>query len=240
MNIKKTIDIDKIRNSIQQLDVTEEGVEFMNIMIRSDLLSLTEPIFFTELEKIILQIKKDEIEGCILEAGVWSGATAIFMKAILETNNIDKNIWLLDSFGTSIDLSIFKKEKDKKAIQKFTSWTEVKTPTLTDVKNNFNRFGLLDEKIKFIQGDIFKTYSQFEEEKIALLRLDLDFYESTQFMLTHFYSKVTKGGYIIIDDYGVEEFNCKEAVDEFRMANNITDPLISVGNFVAYWKKTST
>jgi O-methyltransferase len=233
----KNIDLGNIRKSIQQMDVNEQGIEFIDVILRSDLLSLTEPLFFDELEKIVSQIKLNNIEGCFVEAGVWSGATAIFMKALIEKYDLNRNLWLLDSYGGAIDSSVFKKEKDILAIKKFLSWTDVKTPTLSDVINNFNRFDLLDDRVKMLKGDVFKTIDQFTETPIALFRLDLDFFESTYFMLQQLYDKVTPGGYIIIDDYNVEEFNCKDAVDLFRKERNITSKIIPVGNFLVYWIK---
>jgi O-methyltransferase len=233
----KNINLEFIRKSIQQMDVNETGVEFIDVILRSELLSLTEPVFFSELEKMVLDIKKNNVEGCFVEAGVWSGGTAIFIKALIEKYQLRRNLWLLDSYGDPIDSTVFKKEKDILAIKKFLSWTRVKTPTLADVITNFNKFGLLDDSVKIVKGDVFKTVDQCNELPIALLRLDLDFFESTYFMLQKLYDKVAPGGYIIIDDYNVDEFNCKDAVDLFRKENNITNDIIEVGNFLVYWIK---
>jgi choline dehydrogenase-like flavoprotein len=65
---------------------------------------------------------------------------------------------------------------------------------------------------KYHIGDILKN--EYYPEKIAVLRLDTDWYESTRFELDNFYDKVVPGGYVIIDDYGHWK-GCKQAVDEF-------------------------
>ncbi len=223
--------------SITHIDVTEEG-PFVDLLQKSDLLSLTEPVFFDELNIIFKDIFLNKIEGDILEGGVWKGATAIYMKALINTYQLDKKLWLIDCFGSfeDLDMNMYQKEKDKIAIKKFANWG-VKSPSLEDVKYNFNRFNLWDENNIVIKGDIFKTFVECRAKSLSLLRLDLDFYESTYFMLEKLYEKVSIGGYVIIDDYGVEDFNCSEAVDKFRSENNITGELKRVGHFVAYWKK---
>ncbi|MBX2958714.1 MAG: hypothetical protein KF732_02050 [Flavobacteriales bacterium] len=230
------INLKKIRESISQLEGTDEG-ELRNVLVNSKLLSLTQPVFFDELFFIIEDIKRSNIQGCVIEAGVWSGATAIYIKALMNFFEINRNLWLLDGFGQELDFSFFKHEKDIIAIKKFISWEDVKTPSKEDVINNFKIFDLWDEKIEIIQGDIFNTYNLCFEDSIALLRVDLDFYESTYFILEKFYERVSIGGYVVIDDYGVNEFNCKEAVDKFRSENNILTELKRVGDFVAYWRK---
>ena len=69
-----------------------------------------------------------------------------------------------------------------------------------------------------------------------MLHIDVDFYQPTFFSLEKFYPKVIDGGWIIIDDYNVEIFDCKKAVDEFRTINNISDKLIKLGNYQVGWK----
>ncbi len=225
-----------IQKNIQQIEGVNED-DFKQLLINSSLFSLTQPVFFKELKSIFNNISSNKIKGIVIESGVWCGATAIYLHALNNYFNLKKKLYLLDNFGEELNHTLYKHEKDKKAVAKFLSWNNVKTPTLNDVKNNFKKFNLLDKNVVFIKGDVYKTYHQILEHPIALLRIDLDFYEPTYFMLQKFYSNVSRGGYVIIDDYGVEEFNCKDAVDKFRAENNILSKLIRVGNFVAYWKK---
>ena len=86
-----------------------------------------------------------------------------------------------------------------------------------DVLNNIQRYSDYDiNKIIFHIGDIVKN--EVYPEKIAILRLDTDWYESTKFELDNFYKYVVKGGIVIIDDYGHWK-GCKQAVDEFIEKN---------------------
>jgi len=77
-----------------------------------------------------------------------------------------------------------------------------------------------------------------EIEKIAILRLDGDFYASTKVCLEYLYDKVVPNGLIIIDDYGTYE-GCKKAVDEFRMKKNIHSFLHYSNQDCRYWFKNS-
>jgi len=234
MNFQK---LKEIRSIIQHINKPDESELLSKILNPDLLLSLTQPIFFDELKLIVDNIYDKKIDGDIIEAGVWSGATAIYLKALLESKNINKSIWLLDAFEDGFNLENYTKEKDITAIKKITSWKGLKSPSFNNVVDNFKKFDLWDDSIKIIKGDIFKTYTHCNPLKISILRIDLDFYESTDFMLRNFYERVSEGGYIIIDDYGVDEFSCKEAVDKFRNDYNITSELKRIGDFVAYWIK---
>jgi len=57
-------------------------------------------------------------------------------------------------------------------------------------------------------------------ESISLLRLDTDWYESTRHELVHLFPRLSRGGVIIIDDYG-RWAGQKKAVDEYFAQNNI-------------------
>jgi O-methyltransferase len=74
-------------------------------------------------------------------------------------------------------------------------------------------------------------------ERLAILRLDGDMYESTIDALTALYPKLSPGGYAIIDDYGCIPA-CKAAVTDYRAANGITDEIHTVDWTGVYWRKS--
>ena len=80
--------------------------------------------------------------------------------------------------------------------------------------------GYPSELIKFVKGKVEETLSIYKPEKIALLRLDTDWYESTKTELEELYDNVVSKGVIIIDDYGHWE-GCRKAVDEFIKKRNL-------------------
>jgi O-methyltransferase len=85
---------------------------------------------------------------------------------------------------------------------------------LEDVRRNLLSTGYPEEKCHFIKGDVLKTIPHEAIDEIAILRLDTDWYESTRHELQHLYPKLTRGGVLIVDDYGHWQ-GCRKAVDEY-------------------------
>ena len=76
------------------------------------------------------------------------------------------------------------------------------------------------QKVHLIEGKVEETIPQKIPDKIALLRLDTDWYESTRHELVHLYPRLVSGGVLIIDDYGHWQ-GCRRAVDEYFSENDI-------------------
>jgi O-methyltransferase len=103
------------------------------------------------------------------------------------------------------------------------------------VKKNFKRLNLLDDEVIFLEGLFNKTLPHAAIDKIALLRLDCDMYESTITCLNNLYPKMANGGYVIVDDYN--SFNeCKLAVNDFRKEHGINYPMIEIDREAVYWQ----
>jgi hypothetical protein len=111
--------------------------------------------------------------------------------------------------------------------------------SLEEVKKNFERFGLLDEQVKFLKGWFSETLPTAPIGKLALLRLDGDLYESTRDALVNLYDKISTGGYIIIDDYNSWK-GCHVAVDEFREKRGIAEKITQIDAHAIMWKVAST
>lgn len=108
--------------------------------------------------------------------------------------------------------------------------------SLETVKHNFKKYGLLDARVKFIKGWFKDSLPNAPINKLAILRIDGDMYESTMDALIYLYPKLSVGGYVIIDDMINE--SCTKAVSDFRMRNNISDKIVEIDWTGAYWKKT--
>ncbi len=103
------------------------------------------------------------------------------------------------------------------------------------VASHFERLGLLDDQVQFVEGYFEDTMPELPVERIALLRLDGDYYSSTVAVLEALYDRVTPGGFIVIDDYGLPY--CRQAVDEFREARGIHSPIVQVDWTGVHWRK---
>ena len=109
---------------------------------------------------------------------------------------------------------------------------------LDDVKSAFARYGLLDEQVVFLKGLFKDTLPTASTQTLALLRLDGDMYESTMDGLVNLYHKLSPGGTLIADDYYLFEAH-RKAIDEFRIAHGIAEPIIQIDDFGGYWNKTA-
>ena len=100
---------------------------------------------------------------------------------------------------------------------------------------NFERYGLLDEQVLFLEGWFKDTLPDAPIDKLAVMRLDGDMYGSTMEALTNLYPKLSRGGFCIVDDYALHR--CKQAVDDFRAEWNINGPLVKIDWSGVFWQK---
>lgn len=165
----------------------------------------------------VKKIQKKNILGDIVEIGVWKGGSLLSM--ILEYEKYQENnrtFHLYDTFSGMTDPTVHDKDlwnNQAELLLKYDGTKDVikAAAGLEEVKANISNYTKY-EKIQYHQGDILKN--EYYPDKIAILRLDTDWYESTKFELDNFYDKVSVGGIIIVDDYGHWQ-GCKQAVDEF-------------------------
>jgi len=193
----------------------------------------------TNIEDLVIQIHKEGIQGDFLEAGVWRGGSCILMAGLetfleFESATEKRKIFVADSFEglPKPDKNNFPDDEGDKLHQE--SFLSV---SLEEVKNNFERYGLLSNQIVFVKGFFKDSLPDAPIKSLALLRVDADMFEGTMQVLELLYDKVSPGGYIIIDDYGAIPNQCGKAVDEFRAKRGIEAPLISVDYTAVYWKK---
>lgn len=177
-------------------------------------------------------IRKD-IEGDLIETGVWRGGACILMRAVLNAYCVkDRCVWLADSFE---GLPLPDKEKyPADADSEFHTFPELSI-SLEQVKRNFEKYGLLDDQVKFLKGWFKDTLPNAPIQKLAILRLDGDMYESTMDALLALYEKVSVGGYVIIDDYNVVE-GCNSAVHDFLSERNLSANFVEIDGVGVYWE----
>jgi O-methyltransferase len=185
------------------------------------------------LERCIVDVIREEVPGDLIETGVWRGGATIFMRAVLEAyGDEDRIVWGADSFEG------LPKETRHPADQAYQLWRRPRLSiSLDEVKENFARYGFLDQRVRFLEGWFDETLTKAPIEKLSLLRLDGDFYESTMVALEALYSKLSVGGFLIVDDYHALQ-GCRMAVDEFRQRHGIRDELHPVDWACVYWRRT--
>ncbi|MDR4985763.1 macrocin O-methyltransferase [Bacillus cereus] len=176
---------------------------------------------------------KEEIPGDFIETGVWRGGSCIFMRGFLKANDIqNRQVWVADSFQGLPAPNVEKYPQDQGDTLYTIDYLRV---SLEEVQRNFQKYDLLDNQVTFLKGWFKDTLPTAPIKEIAIARLDGDLYESTMDSLTNLYHKVSPGGFIIIDDYGLH--TCEAAVTDFRKENNINEPLVRIDHYGAYWRK---
>ncbi len=178
-----------------------------------------------ECERVLQQ----NVPGDFVETGVWRGGAAIMMRAVLAAYDVpDRRVFAADSFAGF--------PAQAEADTNFTVGGVADfAVSLEDVKANFARYGLLDDQVVFLKGLFRETLPSAPIERISVLRLDGDLYESTRDGLV-LYDRLSPGGTLIADDYFLFEGQ-RKAIDEFRSTHGIADPIIRIDHFGAYWIK---
>lgn len=174
------------------------------------------------------------VPGDFIETGVWRGGAAIFMRGVLKVRGeTGRTVWAADSFAGVPPPNVQKYPLD--AGNNFSDYPELAIP-LEQVQENFRRYGLLDDQVRFLKGWFRDTLPRAPIQRLALMRLDGDLYESTIDALTHLYPRLARGGYAIIDDFG-DVPACRQAVVDYRAAHGITDEIVTVDAAGAFWRK---
>ncbi len=186
--------------------------------------SMTPKIRIYNLLQALRHLKRKNIEGDYVECGVWKGGNVLLLKKFLENEEKkERKIYAFDTYEgmTAPDKNDFEISNNNFASQLLKMDKSKKSNiwgvcSLEEVIKNISKHTLNIENINFIKGPVEDTLCINENipEKISLLRLDTDWYQSTKKELEVLYDKVSKGGVIIIDDYG-HWGGSKKAVDEF-------------------------
>jgi len=165
----------------------------------------------------------NEIAGDVVECGVWRGGSMMLVaKALLQLKQRQRNLYLYDTYAgmtapSAKDGTQFQKESPEELFKEsrkeggIVDWCYA---SLEEVRKNMFSTGYPEEKMQFIKGPVEQTIPAHIPERIALLRLDTDFYESSKHEMVHLFPRLVSGGVLILDDYGHWEGQ-RIAVDEY-------------------------
>ena len=176
------------------------------------------------------------VPGDLIETGVWRGGVPILMRAVLAAYGVtDRRVWVADSFAglPPPNAALYPADAglDLSGIPELAVSVE-------QVQSHFERYDLLDEQVRFLKGWFRDTLPRAPLDRLAVVRLDGDLYESTMDALTHLYPKLSVGGYLIVDDYGAIHA-CRDAVHDYRAAHGITDEIRPIDWTGVYWQRTA-
>ena len=185
--------------------------------------TMTSPERIAALTEAVNYITRNNIQGSIVECGVWKGGSIMAVALALKNNNDpNRQLYLYDTFegmppAEDVDKN-FQNEKAEALLHAESHKKEESVvwaySTLEEVQNNVASVQYPKENIRYIKGKVEDTIPQTLPGTIALLRLDTDWYQSTKHELEHLYPLLVKGGVLIIDDYGFWK-GARKAVDEY-------------------------
>jgi O-methyltransferase len=241
-----------------KLDYNDEAFTQIQIVRKNTMMPY---INLASLYAQVIYFEKNNIEGDFVECGVWKGGgIGLMALANLKHSTKRRNLHLFDIFD---NIGEPDPELDGELVVQQVK--ELAGNLNLDIKGRlkpiegiYDQFGgkgtleenkhLLEDVIGYEKAKIHYHKGWFEEtipvdkkeiDKIAILRLDGDYYSSTKVCLENLYDKVVPNGLIIIDDYGTYK-GCKNAVDEFRVANNIKSFMHYSNSDCRYWFKNNS
>lgn len=175
------------------------------------------------LYKAVKYIVDKKLPGDFVECGVYKGGASMMMaKTLLSLGVKDRMIYMYDTYEgmakpTPEDMSVMKGAEPVMEIwerEQKGDHNEWCYGPLDGVKKAMESTGYPMDKVVFVKGMVEQTLPNDKHEKIALLRLDTDWYSSTKHELEHLFPLLQQGGVLILDDYGYWA-GARQAADEY-------------------------
>lgn len=181
---------------------------------------------------------EQQIPGDFVECGVYKGGNALIAAALFKAYGVQRKVWLFDTFLGMTEPTAL----DKESITGVAAMAEYRQKDRGDhnewvfcpidqVRAHFDAAGLLTEQVVFVQGDVLHTLkdSALLPDRVSVLRLDTDWYESTRIELQVLYPRLSVGGVLLIDDYG-HFSGAQQATDEY-FASGVQRPLLNYTDY---------
>jgi O-methyltransferase len=193
-----------------------------------DIIQAVRPWTMTSVERIyaliqaVRYVSANTISGAMVECGVWKGGSmAAIARTLIQVQDVGRDLYLFDTFEGMSDPT----SRDLEYSGKHASELLLENPDLRcadapleSVRSVLYETGYPKERIQFVQGKVEETIPESAPESISLLRLDTDWYESTKHELVHLFPRLSRGGVLIIDDYGHWR-GSRQACDEYFTQN---------------------
>lgn len=196
---------------------------FLPILERCGRFTMTSVDRMFALYKAVEYLERARILGDVVECGVWRGGSMmVAAETLLALGNTARDLYLFDTFeglpkpDEEKDIDVFGNRaidgwrshaKDNQS----STWARA---TLVEVRANLSRVAYPPERIHYVKGMVEETIPSHAPERIALLRLDTDWYKSTKHELAHLFPRLVRNGVLILDDYGHFK-GARQAVDEY-------------------------
>jgi hypothetical protein len=196
--------------------------------IEIELFRAVEPYTLTSHERVVAlrdavrYVSEAGIEGAIVECGVWRGGSMLVVASTLvAAGDLTRDLYLYDTFtqmpppgDEDVDLLGTKAADVYDDALAFEGFANLPVDA---VRKLMESTGYPPERMHFVKGMVEDTIPAEVPDRIALARLDTDWYSSTVHEMEHLFPRVSEGGVLIVDDYG-HFMGAKQAVDEYFAA----------------------
>ena len=183
------------------------------------------------LQECLERIHLEGVPGDLAACGAWRGGTAIFMRAFLEAFERRGPASLGRRQLPRARRRTMAPERRKVKRTRFTNLVA----DLNHVRRGFDRFGLFDRRVRFLQGRYADTLPDAPIGELALLHLGDDDAERTTEALESLYDRLAPGGFVIVEHHDAP--GCRRAVEEFRRRRGIDEPIRRADWTGASWRK---
>ena len=220
--LKFGLQISRVHSAQARLPVeaTPEDIAFIS-GLRPFTMTSAERLW--SLVRAVRYVTAEGITGDFVECGVWRGGSVMAMAGeLLRLGETDRRIWLYDTFTGMTSPTEADVEADSGlSASRLLSQTPVGdgdnvwcVAGREDVESNISSIGYPFDMFTLVEGDVSQTLTTSAPERLAILRLDTDWYASTAQSLEILYPRLTVGGVCILDDYG-HWLGARRAVDEY-------------------------
>jgi hypothetical protein len=182
--------------------------------------TMTSPEKLNALINAVRYVVRHGIDGDIVECGVWRGGSMMAAaRTLLSTGDTERHLHLYDTFEGMSEPTEHDHRYDGRSAAEMLAATQRSSPiwayaSLEDVQQAMRETEFPDERIHYYKGKVEETIPAHAPDKISILRLDTDWYESTRHELRHLYPRLSPGGVLLLDDYGWWD-GARRAVDEW-------------------------
>ena len=201
-------------------DIQDED-EFMEAYEKCKVYTMTSVERMFALFEAVRYVVSADVPGDIVECGVWKGGSVMLCAHALQAlGNTERRIYLYDTFaGMTEPSEIDQDYSNRHGHDQWQALAEADRnfwcyASLDEVRQNVLSMGYPEGHFVFVEGKVEDTIPATVPDRIALLRLDTDWYGSTRHELVHLFPLLAKGGVLILDDYGFWRGH-RAAADEY-------------------------
>ena len=185
-----------------------------------------------QLRDAVVTVDREGIPGDLIETGVWRGGASLFMRCALEAlGDQERKVILADSFAGLPAPGLAGHQEDELDL----SGLDYLSVPRREVEALFESFGLLDSQVEVLEGWFHETLPRLRGRRFAIIRLDGDLYSSTMIALENLYPGLSSGGFVIVDDFRINE--CRRAVNDFRASTGSDETVVPIDDSSVYWRK---